>query len=256
MKKKHLEIAAVAAVAVGYLIFSDTGSQEREQLPMTNLSDARSFNKIDWPPPGYESQSTLANEDLTDANFYVVFDGSGSMEESECAPDSRKIEVAKTAVKKFAASVPQDARLGLFVFDENGTTERTALDEDNRKEFAAAVNAIQPGGGTPLRQAISDSLRSLGLQAASQLGYGEYHLVIITDGLASRGQDPTRVVAKILGETPITIHTIGFCIQENHPLNIPGHILYKSAANPEQFEAGLQSVLAEAEQFQINSFDG
>ena len=79
--------------------------------------------------------------------------------------------------------------------------------------------------------------------------------MIVTDGEASSGEDPTRIVQWILDYSPIQIHTIGFCIGTNHSLNIPGRTVYKAADNPQQLEKGLQDVLAESEQFDISEFN-
>ena len=49
-------------------------------------------------------------------------------------------------------------------------------------------------------------------QRIAQLGYGEYHLVVVTDGEAT-GEDPTRRRRTDPDrESPVVLHTIGFCI--------------------------------------------
>jgi hypothetical protein len=78
--------------------------------------------------------------------------------------------------------------------------------------------------------------------------------VIVTDGEASGGEDPTKVVNKILKRSPVIIHTIGFCIGEDHSLNQHGRILYKAANNPGDLRKGLQNVLAESPTFDIAVF--
>jgi hypothetical protein len=54
----------------------------------------------------------------------------------------------------------------------------------------------------------------------------------------------------------VNIHTIGFCLNQSHALNIPGKTLYKAADNPEALAEGLESVLAEAPDFNVDSFGG
>ena len=97
-------------------------------------------------------------------------------------------------------------------------------------------------------------IEKLGIEARRQLGYGEFHLVIVTDGEADDQEDPTSVVTFALGETPIIVHTVGFCIGQNHSLNQPGKTLYKSAKDKESLNEGLVDVLAESENFDISSF--
>jgi hypothetical protein len=92
------------------------------------------------------------------------------------------------------------------------------------------------------------------MRAAAQLGYGEYHLVVVTDGEANQGEDPRAIVDVITRKSPIVVHTIGFCIGQNHSLNQPGKTVYRAADNPEDLERGLAEVLAEAPSFDAQSF--
>jgi hypothetical protein len=95
---------------------------------------------------------------------------------------------------------------------------------------------------------------SLTRQARAQLGYGEYHLVIVTDGYADPDEKPRTIVDKMLAETPIIIHTIGFCISDKHSLNQPGRILYQSATDVQSLQQGLDDVLAESPDFTAQQF--
>jgi hypothetical protein len=79
-------------------------------------------------------------------------------------------------------------------------------------------------------------------------------LVVVTDGHASKGEDPTPAVNRILGESPVVVHTIGFCIGERHPLNQPGRTYYRSANNPRALQQGLETVLAESPDFSVTQF--
>jgi hypothetical protein len=58
----------------------------------------------------------------------------------------------------------------------------------------------------------------------------------------------------MLAETPIVVHTIGFCIGEDHVLNQPGRTFYLAADSREDLERGLDSVLAEAPSFDVAAF--
>ena len=120
--------------------------------------------------------------------------------------------------------------------------------------FGQAVQAVKVNANTPLRSAVDLAYSRLLDQGRSQLGYGEYHLVIVTDGLASAGQDPTPSVTRVLAESPVVFHTIGFCIGEQHPLNQPGRTYYRSANNPQALQQGLETVLAEAPDFAVSRF--
>ena len=208
--------------------------------------------RYDWP---VTNQSMELASNLLAQNYYLVFDGSGSMSASNCAASQQKINVAKSAVKKFVSNIPATANIGLYMFDHNGARERVALGQ-NRNELLQSVNSSRANGGTPLRSAAEAGYKALTQQAQKQLGYGEYHLVIITDGEAGQNEDPAPIVRQILRESPVQIHTIGFCIGEGHSLNIPGQTYYAAASNPAELDAGLAQVLAEADDYTLVDYNG
>jgi hypothetical protein len=184
-------------------------------------------------------------------NFYFILDGSGSMKD-RCSGDkafAHKIDGAKWAVSEFLKHVPDDANLGLWVFDGNGPGERVALAPGNRAAFSAAVDAIEASGGTPLAEAIHAAVGKLVLQYKRQLGYGEYRLVIVTDGIADGIPDAAAVAAAY----GFPIYTIGFCIDEEHPLRHVS-VSYRAADSAADLQAGLEAAVAEIETFDATSF--
>jgi Ca-activated chloride channel homolog len=210
-----------------------------------------------WPAAaqgkGGEAQ---VSSDLFARNYYVVLDASGSMTEKACSGDLSKIDAARNALAAFAESLPASANLGLQVFDARGIREQIPLaaGDGNRAKFKSVLAAVRAGGGTPLHTAITNAYARLEQQGARQLGYGEYHLVVVTDGEASDGQDPSNAVKFILDRSPIVLHTIGFCIGPKHSLNQPGRTIYRAADNPQQLREHLSDVLAEAPSFTVTGF--
>jgi Ca-activated chloride channel family protein len=209
---------------------------------------------LTWPAELGPDTKIEPVERRTARNYYVVFDASGSMTETKCSGSQRKIEVAKTAVQEFATKIAGDANIGLMIFDNRGPREALPLGKDQLLQFKNLVSSIDAGGGTPLRSAIYSAGQNLAKQAARQMGYGEYHLVVVTDGEADEGQDPRTIVGTLLKGTPVVLHTVGFCIGSKHSLNQPGLVLYQSADNPEELRQGLKEVLAEASSFNVDEF--
>jgi len=199
-------------------------------------------------------EAGTVSADLFAKNYYVVLDASGSMNDEGCSGSQRKIVAAKAALASFAASLPAQANLGLQVFDARGVNERLPLGTGNRQEFTRLVSEVRANAGTPLRDAVSQAYGKLVDQGAKQLGYGEYHLVIVTDGAADAGQDPTPVVNQLLAESPVVVQTIGFCIGPDHSLNQAGRTIYRAADNAAELRQGLADVLAEAPQFAVTQF--
>lgn len=227
---------------------------EKVKDSLTNKNYASRPTVNTWPQTDTENIDLADN--LSATNYYLVLDGSGSMTNSRCSGGKSKMHAAKSAVSTFIQQIPQDANIGLLAFDSKGTSERVTLGSNNRPQMLNAVKNVRANGGTPLRSAISRGYASLEAQAKKQLGYGEYHLVVITDGEANSSQNPSRIVDRILEDSPVLIHTIGFCIEGGHSLNQAGRIDYKQANDPESLRKGLQEVLAEAPAFQQDQFDG
>ncbi|MCK5871987.1 MAG: VWA domain-containing protein [Methylococcales bacterium] len=205
-----------------------------------------------WPPAS-ESEKTVSDNLLT-ANYYIILDGSGSMEGSQCAEGSSKMAVAKTAVTQFSQKISAKANVALYAFDGRGRGELFSLSSENKALFYTKIKEIVPGAGTPLATAIEQGYQRLTVQANQQLGYGEYHLVIVTDGIASNNEDPSQILKTILTQSPVMIHSIGFCLDDAHALNQAGLTTYTAANNAEELNQGLQAVLSEAPTFNSDQF--
>jgi Ca-activated chloride channel family protein len=259
MKKSHLPIILIVLfilfAVIGHLRKKDVNVSGPGSSPETPQELPPAEPGV-WPPPDPKGGTPNLAPNLMAKNYYMVFDGSGSMKDTDCTDGTTsKAEVAKKAIAEFAKSVPKDANLGLLTFDAQGIVEKLPLGVDNRSDFIDQVNALNPGGATPLKSAITQAVARLTDEGRRQLGYGEYHLVIVTDGEAyPEDQNPSAIVEKTLSSSPILIHTIGFCIGETHSLNQPGRTIYLSADNPEALSRGLKQVLAESEKFDVNAF--
>lgn len=188
-------------------------------------------------------------------NFYFIIDGSGSMKgtpDAPCEPGrfDSKLAGAQWAVRTFLEKVPDDVNIGLHLFDQRGNREVVPIGNNNRQEFLAAVETIDPGSGTPLAEAIQVGTNKLVEQYKKQLGYGEYRLVVVTDGKAKG----IPIAANLAAEWGMPIYAIGLCIDEDHPLR--QHALtYRAADSFEDLEKGLEETLAELPSFDASTFD-
>jgi hypothetical protein len=248
-------VAAIIAASISCKRQPRPMPQEYQQ-PITSeqqpTAEQQSKKEV-WPPVWDEKKDgpLAVSENLLAKNYLVVLDSSGSMSEHACGADFgvSKSDVAKKALKTFAGQVPADANLGFFVFENSEIQERLALGLNNRANFINVAEATAPNGGTPLYDAVLSGYKALTRQAQKQLGYGEYFLVVVTDGEANPGQEPDRVVDYIIEKTPITLYTVGFCIGSHHTLNRPGVTYYREASNPQELASALQQVLAESPEF-------
>jgi hypothetical protein len=189
-------------------------------------------------------------------NFYFIFDGSGSMNDGPtgtCRPDKafeHKIDGAKWAVREFLGVVPADINLGLYVFDAERRNEVVPLGPNNRQQFLQAVERVRAGGDTPLADAIRYGTDQLVKQYQRQLGYGEFRLVVVTDGIAE--QIPQ--AATYATQYGIPIYAIGLCIGADHPLRQYA-VSYRAADSFKDLAKGLEGTLAELPAFDPSAFD-
>lgn len=208
-----------------------------------------------WPPLPEGTIAVATLNESARSNYYLVLDGSGSMKRHKCSGDLSKIDAAVRALSRFVAALPADANLGLAVFDGDGMSERVPLAAGTQPAVLRALGEVRASGATPLRSSIQLGYERLTEQAQRQLGYGEYHLVVVTDGMPDPdSEDPSEVVETLLHDSPVVLHTIGFCIGTDHPLNQPGRVYYFAADTPEKLDEGLGNVLAEAPAFDVGSF--
>ncbi len=256
---KTLTSLAVLVLAGGILAACDDpnqGSGNSNQGTSTSVASITTTaptaapTKVKWVWPGKVKDATKLVIDpmQTRKNYVIVFDGSGSMSYSDCSgPNHRnKYEAGRDAVIDFSKVIPVDANLGLVVFDRRGIYTRVELGIGNRAAFANEVSSVQVESGTPLKSSIRLGYDMLTAQGQKQFGYGTYSLIIVTDGAPSpNSQNPTGIVNEIVDNTPVEVHTVGFCIGGNHPLNQKGRTFYASADSPEKLLEGLKSVLAE-----------
>jgi Ca-activated chloride channel homolog len=219
---------------------------------MAPVSAAQS--QIDTP-----RQATPGGEASLTRNFYFIFDGSGSMSEAlnkQCQGDKRfgsRLEGAKWAVAQFIPLVPPDVNLGLWIFDSTGNSERLPLGPESRAPFLTAVQGTRAGGRTPLTESIEQGVNRLVQQRDRQLGYGEFRLVVVTDGEAT-GR-PILQAVTYARERRIPIYTIGLCLGTQHELR-KYSVSYRAADSIEALKRGLEETLAETSVFDSQTFPG
>lgn len=194
-----------------------------------------------------DSALPAANVNLTARNFYVVFDGSGSMEEA--IPGSNqfpnKLAGAKWAVHQFVDGLPDGVNLGLYVFDQRGSREVLPLGPDNKTEFLSQIDAVVANNATPLGESIEAAVKALKVQQAKQKPYGEYRLLVVTDGHAS---DYIGRGVKAAQKNGFPLYTIGLGVVGDHELRKVSRS-YQDAKDAEQLSAALKAAGSELEDY-------
>ena len=191
-------------------------------------------------------------------NFYIVGDWSGSMNDNECAGSyGTRGDGEKVALTRFVREViPQDASRALYAFDDNGSFERVPLGLGNTEAVVREIDKVEAGQGTPLNSAIKHGVKALSEQRERQGGAGYYYLIVATDGEATdSGLDPytgkrvaedplVRDGIKDANEKNIILVTIGYCLQQGHPLK-EHSFSYREASSPEELFEALKEVQGE-----------
>ena len=132
----------------------------------------------------------------------IMIDVSGSMARAPRGADEPKIIAARRAAldivdrfAKYAADHPTEpVMLGIYEFSSRDSREDTreviAMGPPDRPRAAAAVAVMQPGGGTPIGDAMIAGKRAL-----DTTGLTRRHLLVITDGENTDGHEPGAVAA-------------------------------------------------------------
>jgi len=187
-----------------------------------------------------------------DRNFYLIIDDSDSMADKKFAGSfPSRIEAAKWALEEFVTkAVPADVNLGLYAL--NSGKELVPLGK-TREALISRLRKIRNNNGTPLNEAIRDSTNALLKQRSKQLGYGEFYIVVATDGEATDelASDASRGV-EYARKNSIPIITIGFGIQ-NHPLKNQS-LSYREATSPQELLQALKETQGESQYFDNTIF--
>jgi Ca-activated chloride channel homolog len=252
MKKNKFLIIFLALLAVGLVL---TGCQQKTSSSQAqqNLQQvaAEKFEiPLDENLPG-------AKMDLS-RNFVFLLDNSSSM--GETIPSggdkgfSTKMEGAKWAIHEFMKQVPDsNVNLGLVIFgNSDDGIELIPLGSKNRKSFLKAVDDISASTNTPLGEAIKYGVSKLVEQYKKQLGYGEYRLIVVTDGEAN-GSVSIETAALYAAKYNIPIYTIGFGMSSDHSLK-QYSVSYRTANSSADLAKGLEETLGEAASFVPTEF--
>lgn len=242
----------ICFLAVGLLNCKRTPKQVQQDYQRVIAPSAENTSPPTPPPkwPGDVKTQQAMAEDIFSRNFLVAFDTSGSMEDSDCSGGTKKITAAQRALKIFAQEVKDNDNLGLMIFNSGGKLlVPLGPAKNNRAAFIQKAEEMKAGGNTWMSEAVADSFKELTRQGQIQLGYGSYYLVMVTDGQATLGHDPTADINYLLDSTPIMVYGIGFCIKGDHPLNQAGRTIYREASNPAELSKALTDVLAESQQY-------
>ena len=184
--------------------------------------------------------------DLHTENIIIILDASGSMKENFRGDQSKsKMDAAKEALKTVLAKVPDNTHIGLLVFSGSNVQNDWVypLGPKNTEQMLAAIDLPLPGGGTPLGKYMRIGANRLLKQREKQYNYGNYRLLIVTDGVAQDEEKVAQYTPEIL-DRQIRVDVIGVDMQTDHLLAKDADS-YRRADNPGELVAAVTQILAE-----------
>jgi Ca-activated chloride channel family protein len=154
-------------------------------------------------------------------NVEILLDSSGSM--AGKVNGGIKMDLAKSAVLRFASSLPKNANVSLRVYGHKGSNAKKdkqlscqsseqvyPFSPYDQEKFQTALNQFKPTGWTPIASALQAAKEDL-----EQLDATESIVYVVSDGVETCGGNPVEA-AKALNHAKIkaVVNIIGFDVDD------------------------------------------
>lgn len=174
----------------------------------------------------------------------ILLDCSGSMDSNMSG--GQKMDVAKTALKFVAENfIRPGTNVGLLTFEGRGVKNDWLypLGPFDKAQFIKAIERPEPGGGTPLGEYLEKAADALIEFRTKSRGYGEFKLLVVTDGEANDSSLVDEIAPRIK-QRGFILDAIGVAMSSSHTLKrIADH--YADAQSPETLTRAIQQSFAE-----------
>lgn len=171
----------------------------------------------------------------------LAFDTSASMLADDLEPT--RLDAAKAAAAEFVAEQDDGVEIAVVSFGQAGAV--TSRPTDDRVATVAAINRLQPEGGTSLSQGLFAALSTLAQEPimfdgetvpeVDFGGFGSTLVVMLSDGEDTSEADP-ELLTELASRNGIRIVTIGVGTEEGAVIDIDGFMVATSL-NPESLQA-------------------
>ena len=130
----------------------------------------------------------------------LVSDESGSMAANDVQPS--RLAAAESAANTFIDQLPAPVRVGALAFSSAPNSVQAPV--ANHSQARNVINAQTAGGGTATGDALA---QALALLHGDRRNHAPAAIVLLSDGDANQGQDPT-TVARTAARERIPIYTV------------------------------------------------
>lgn len=175
----------------------------------------------------------------------VVVDDSGSMADRMRYERVQKMQAAKQSLRVVLEKLPEDAEVGVLALNRGWLIPVQALD---RTKLQSQVQGLRASGGTPLGTRMKEATDKL-LELRSKDPYGDFRLLVVTDGEASDQEVLTSVLPDIMSRN-LMVDVIGVDMESEHSLATEV-TNYRRADDPASLEAAIAESLAESDDSNI-----
>lgn len=192
--------------------------------------------------------STYASAQQT---VVIVFDDSGSMDETMRSTGVRRIDAAKRALSNVLEQLPADTQVGVLALNSRvaGSPWVVPLGTID-PSWRANVASLEAVGGTPLGEYLKAAADAL-LEARARQIYGEYRLLVVTDGEANDSDLVDTYLPQVLARG-LTIDAIGVDMESDHSLATKVNS-YRRADDDSSLQEAISQVFAETSLDDLNA---
>lgn len=216
--------------------------------------------------------ASFGSPDVGDARFQfrehfnveIILDASGSMREK--IGEKTKMELAKEAIKEFAESLPEEAKVSLRVYGHLGNgsdadKQRSCSSSDivyplqtyDAKKLNEALGLFEPAGWTSIAYSLQKAQEDLSAFPGDK---NTNVIYLVSDGIETCGGDPV-AVAKELSQSDIMplLNVIGFDVDAQGQKQLKeiaqaSEGLYANVTNRDQFRQELERAKEIAEKWE------
>jgi Ca-activated chloride channel family protein len=137
------------------------------------------------------------------AGIVMTTDVSGSMTAVDVKPS--RLVAAKRAARAFVERVPERVNVGLVAFNQNSRVLQSPTRD--RQDIAAAIDSMEPSGGTATGEAILAAIRALDRRQGATGQPPPAAIVLLSDGASTTGVDPLQA-AREAKRQGIRVYTV------------------------------------------------